>query len=76
MIGMKNNDMYEVGRALEAKQRKMYYQLGAEIENRKSVKFGFNYDANRAHEMALAALTAVEWKSLKAARIVYAIAMA
>ena len=52
------------------KQRGMYFQLGAEIANRKASNMGFRTTEleNLAHELALAYLTATEWKNLKTAR--------
>ena len=55
---------------MTTKQRVMYFRLGAEVENAKRVKMGFAVDPNYCHGVALGALEAVDWKSLKAARAI------
>jgi hypothetical protein len=61
---------HEVAKEMTPKQKSMYFQLGAEVANRKAVQYGFRTDSmeNYAHELALVYLAATEWKSLKAAR--------
>jgi len=57
-------------RNLNPKQRQMYFRLGSEIQSSKTVRMGFRVSANYCHEIALAALDASNWKSLKAARAI------
>ena len=61
---------HEVANELEMtpKQRKMYFQLGAAVDSSKRTSMGFAVDPNYSHEIALWALEATEWHSLKAAR--------
>ena len=59
---------------LDARQRQMYFRLGAEVQNRKSARMGFAADADYCHDIALAALDATGYKSLKAARAVMHVA--
>jgi hypothetical protein len=44
----------------------MFHQLGASVQSAKSR--GFLADADYCHELALIALEAVNWKSMKAAK--------
>lgn len=59
---------HEIARTLEPRQRTMFHQLGATVQNIKTVKLGFQYDADEAHQHALWALDATKWQSLKAAK--------
>jgi len=61
---------HETGEILEPEQKNMCFQLGAEVEGRLDVMRGFKHDPNYAHELALAALEAVDWKSLAAAKAI------
>lgn len=59
---------HRVGRSLQPRDRSLYFRLGAEIQNRMTVRLGFKADANYTHDLALQILEATNWKSLKAAR--------
>lgn len=61
---------HEVADGMTPKQKSMYFQLGAEVANRKATQYGFRTTdmENYAHELALVYLTATEWRSLKVAR--------
>lgn len=61
---------HEVGRYLEVRQRNMYFSLGAEIQNYKTVTLRYSVDADYCANLALWALSATDWKSLKAARAI------
>jgi len=52
------------------KQRNMYFQLGSLVQSNKTVNMGFKVDPNYCHEIALGALEAVNWKSMKAAKAI------
>ena len=66
------NSYHKTGSELNPKHRYMYFQLGAEITNARTVRQGFRND-EYGHELALMALEATSWKSLKAARAMSAI---
>lgn len=66
-------DYHRIGSQLDPHKRSMYFRLGAEIEGRMTVRFGFKVRPSYAHEKALTVLEAVNWKSLKAARAMWAI---
>ena len=59
---------HEVGRGLEIRQRNMYFMLGAEIHNYKTVTLRYSIDEDYCANIALWALSSTDWKSLKAAR--------
>ena len=63
----KKFNRHEVGRKLDAKKRHLFFQLGSQIQSIKSRQFGFLFDADYAHEMALWALDAIGWSSKKSA---------
>ena len=47
---------------LTTEQRVKYFTLGAAIQNRKTVKLGFKYSVEAAHETALVYLQTANWK--------------
>ena len=53
---------------LDARQRQMYFRLGAEVQNAKTARLGFQADGDYCHEIALSVLDATNFASLKAAR--------
>lgn len=59
---------HEVGRTIDVKKRQLFFQLGSQIQSIKSRQFGFLFNADHAHEMALWALDKINWKSMKAAK--------
>jgi hypothetical protein len=63
-------DMYEIGRTLTPEQRSMFFRLGAIIQGSLTVRYRFSVDANYAHEQALLALEACNWKSIKLAQAI------
>ena len=60
---------HEVGRTLDAKKRRLFFQLGSQIQSIKTRQFGFLFNADDAHQMALWALDKTSWKSMKVAKI-------
>ena len=48
------------------KQRNMYFQLGATVQNASLGRRNAEY----SHDLALGALVAVDWKSMKAAKAI------
>lgn len=65
----KKFNRHEVGRTIDVKKRNLFFQLGSQIQSIKSRQFGFLFDADYAHEMALWALDAIGWSSKKSALI-------
>lgn len=63
----KKFNRHEVGRMLDARKRHLFFQLGSQIQNIKTRQFGFLFDADNAHGMALWAAAAIGWSSKKAA---------
>lgn len=61
-------DYMEVSRTLEPKQRQMYFALGNMIYAAKTCNRGYAANMDMCHELALAALNAVSFKSLKAGK--------
>ena len=67
-------DCYEFGRTLTPKQSSIFFRLGAEIGNNIARRMGFQPNVHRAHEYALWACETTEWKSIKAAKAIFAVA--
>ena len=59
---------HEVGRTLNAKKRHLFFQLGSQIQNIKTRQFGFLFNSDYAHEMALWALDKTKWASIRHAK--------
>jgi len=59
---------HEVGREFDAKKSHLFFQLGNQIQNIKSRQFGFLFDADYAHQMALWALDKTNWASIRTAK--------
>jgi len=59
---------HEVGRMLDAKKRHLFFLLGNQIQNIKTRQFGFLFDSDYAHEMALWALDKTKWASIRHAK--------
>lgn len=57
------------GRMLDAKKRHLFFQLGNQIQAIKTCQFGFLFNSDYAHEMALWALEKTKWASIRHARI-------
>lgn len=68
MMNTQKFDYMEVSRTLEPKQRQMYFALGNMIYAAKTCNRGYAANVDMCHELALAALTAVNFKSLKAGK--------
>lgn len=64
----KKFNRHEAGRIIDAKKRHLFFQLGSQIQNIKTRQFGFLFDADYAHEMALWALDKTEWASIRVAK--------
>lgn len=60
-------EYHKIGAELEPKKRAMYFNLGARVcASRRVSRRDFN--DNNGHDLALIALEATNWKSIKAAR--------
>ena len=57
---------------LTAEQRSDYFSLGAEVQNRKTVKLGFGVCAEYTHKLAMGALIAGNWNAETAKAILKA----
>jgi hypothetical protein len=51
----------------------MFFRLGSTIQSMKTHEMGFLVDSDYCHETALCMLEATNWKSLNAAKAMYAI---
>lgn len=71
---MERFDFHAFGRTLDPEQRGLFFQLGAEVECSRSRRLGLRADPGDAHERALAALEAVSWSSIEAARAMLTVA--
>lgn len=69
----KKFDRHEAGRSLDEKKRYLLFQLGSQIQSIKTHQFGFLFDANYAHQMALWALEATGWNSIKSAKAILSV---
>ena len=72
---MTMEEYHRIGASLTPKQRGMYFRIGAEVQSSKSTR-GRLVDAGYCHEIALGALVAIDWKSLKAARAILTVTKA
>ena len=59
---------HEAGRTLDAKKRHLFFQLGSQIQSIKTHQFGFLFNADYAHQMALWALDKTKWASIRHAK--------
>lgn len=64
----KKFNRHETGRTLDNKKSHLFFQLGSRIQSIKSRQFGFLFDVDCAHQMALWALDKTGWKSMKLAK--------